>query len=109
MSYTPSINSVTIEQWMQTYASPEALEKDLILKGFDAETVAAYIKNFKKQRIAKRQFKGFVLMGIGAFLGFISCLLTLTKAVPVLYDAILYGLTIIAVIIILIGLYFVFE
>lgn len=109
MSQIQTINTANIQQWMQTYASPEALEKDLISQGIDEETRTAYIKAFKKQLIAKRQFKGFVLMGIGAFLGFISCLLTLTKAVPVLYDAILYGLTLIAVVIIFVGLYFVFE
>jgi hypothetical protein len=48
-------------------------------------------------------------MGIGAFLGFISCVCTIINAVPALYNAILYGLTAIAITIIFVGLYFVFE
>ena len=52
---------------------------------------------------------GFICLGIGAMTGFISCVLTLTNPVPELYNVILYGLTSVAVTIIFIGLYFVFE
>jgi hypothetical protein len=48
-------------------------------------------------------------MGSGAFLGFLSCVLTLINPVPELYNLILYGLTSIAIIIIVLGLYLVFE
>lgn len=63
--------------------------------------------NFEKKR--KRQLNGFILMGLGAFLGFVSCLLTVTNPIPELYNVILYGLTTFAIIIIMWGLYFVFE
>jgi len=59
--------------------------------------------------VARRQAKGFICMGIGAILGFISCVMTLVNPIPALYDIILYGLTSIAIIIIFIGLYLVFE
>jgi hypothetical protein len=58
---------------------------------------------------AKRQTTGFILLAIGAVLGFISCVLTLANPVPALYYWILYGLTSIAVIILMVGLYYVLE
>jgi hypothetical protein len=57
----------------------------------------------------KRQFTGFVLMAIGAFLGFISCILTVLNPFPEFYSIILYGLKTLAITIIFWGLYFVFE
>jgi hypothetical protein len=57
----------------------------------------------------KRQTNGFICMGVGAFLGFISCMLTVINPVPALYYYILYGLTSISITIIFIGLYLVFE
>jgi hypothetical protein len=58
---------------------------------------------------AIRQKRGFAFAGGGAVLGFISCVLSLTNPVPELYDVILYGLTSVAIILIFIGLYFIFE
>lgn len=57
----------------------------------------------------KKQFNGFFCMGLGAFLGFISCVLSLTNPIPELYNVILYGLTSIAILIIVVGMYFLFE
>ncbi|KYP16304.1 hypothetical protein [Flavihumibacter sp. CACIAM 22H1] len=62
-----------------------------------------------KTNTAKRQFAGFLLMGIGAFIGFISCVLSLLNPIPELYNLILYGLTSVAIVVALIGLYLVLE
>lgn len=59
--------------------------------------------------VTTRQTKGFICLAAGAFLGFISCVITLINPIPELYNLVLYGLTSIAVIIIFIGLYLVFE
>jgi hypothetical protein len=48
-------------------------------------------------------------MGLGAFLGFISCVLSLTNPIPELYNVILFGLTSVAILIIVVGMYFLFE
>lgn len=109
MLYTTAINPAIIEQWVQKNSSIETVEAELREKKLDATLIAAYIAAFKKHRNANRQFKGFVCMGTGAFLGFVSCVLTLTNPFPEIYNWILYGLTSIAISIILIGLYFVFE
>lgn len=109
MSYTASIDQAAIQKWLAAKLDPKVIEEQLLAKGFDKDTIAEYLKEFRRLKNAKRQFTGFVWMGIGAFLGFISCVLTLINAVPDLYNVILYGLTSLAIIIIFIGLYFVFE
>ncbi|MFZ7113883.1 MAG: hypothetical protein ACO1G9_00795 [Bacteroidota bacterium] len=58
---------------------------------------------------AIRQKRGFSFTATGAVLGFISCVLSLTNPVPELYYIILYGLTSIAILLIFVGLYFIFE
>jgi hypothetical protein len=79
--------------------------KSLISSEYISESNTSLNQSYK----TKRQFTGFVLMGIGAFLGFISCLLTVLKPFPEFYSIILYGLTTLAIAIIFWGLYFVFE
>ncbi len=57
----------------------------------------------------KKQNIGFLLLGIGAFVGFLSCVLTMLDFAPELRGFMLYGLTSLALVLIFIGLYFVFE
>lgn len=109
MSYTASIDQAAIHKWVAAKLDPKVIEEQLLAEGFDMDAVAEHLKEFRRLKNAKRQFTGFVCMGIGAFLGFISCVLTLVNAVPDLYNVILYGLTSLAITIIFIGLYFVFE
>lgn len=78
----------------------------------DQETItniAHHPEELKRAKNAKKQFTGFICLGTGAFLGFISCVLTLTNPIPELFNIILYGLTSVAILIICAGLYFVFE
>ena len=87
---------------------PQAIEEALYKQGMDAATVVEYLKEIKRMRNAKKQISGIICMGIGAFLGFLSCLLTI-QAVPHMHDFIFYGLTMIAIVVVVIGLYLVFE
>ena len=68
-------------------------------------------ESLDEQRLnrAKQQNLGFILAGIGAVLGFISCVLTLWNPIPSIYDLVLYGLTSIAILVIFAGLYLIFE
>jgi hypothetical protein len=109
MSLTISVDANLIGQWVAAKRDNAAIEEELQQKGVDADTVAAYMKEYKRQRNAKRQFAGFVNAAIGAILGFISCTLTVTNIFPGMFDAILYGLTTVAILFICRGLYFVFE
>ncbi len=109
MSYTFSVDASTIQQWLNAKLKPEAVEKELQEKGLDATDIETHLKTFKRLRNAKRQFTGFVCMGVGAFLGFVSCMLSVFNPIPELYNVILYGLTSVAILIICWGMYFVFE
>jgi hypothetical protein len=103
------VDKETFQQWIITKQKPEAIEKELRKKGFDIDTINANLKEYKRLHNAKRQFTGFICMGVGAFLGFISCVLAILNPVAELHNFFLYGLTSVAVIIVFIGLYFVFE
>ena len=109
MSYTAAIETATIQQWISAKLEPKAIEHELFSKGFDADAIAAYLKEYKRVLNSKRQVNGFICMAVGAFLGFISCVLSLVNPIPELYNVILFGLTSISVLIIFLGLYFVFE
>ncbi len=87
----------------------QAIEEELSKNGIAAGIISTYLKEIKRMRNAKRNFKGFIWMGAGAFIGFLSCVLTVTQAIPLFHDFILYGLTGIGVVMVFIGLYLVFE
>ena len=109
MSYTVSLDKRTIQQWINAKLDKDAVKGKLQLMGLDADTIASYLNEFTRMKNSKRQFTGFVYTGIGAFLGFLSCILTLINPIPELYDLILFGLTSVAILVIFAGLYFLFE
>ncbi len=109
MSYTAAIDMTVIQQWVAAKKEISAIEQELQSSGLDAESIHNYIREYKKLRYGKRQFFGFVCTGLGAFLGFISCLLTITNPIPEFYYHILYGFTSVALVVIGVGLYYIFE
>ena len=98
-----------IQEWLSEKLDEEKVEQKLLALGYDEMTKMAYLKEFKKIRNAGRQRRGFIYLGVGGFLGFISCVLTLTNPVPELFNWILFGLTSISILLICRGLYSVFE
>jgi len=109
MPATTTVNPSAIQQWIALNLDIEAIREELRSHGHDDHTIETHVTEFKKAKYGKRQATGFILMGVGAFLGFISCLLSVLNPVPDLYYWILYGLTSIAIAIICVGMYFVFE
>lgn len=109
MSSAVAINTDDIRLWLENRRNPKEIERELLQKGVDAETIAAHLKELKRQQYIKRQAIGFILMAVGAALGLISCVLTLMNAAPELYGIILYGLTSVAILVIFIGFYLVFQ
>jgi hypothetical protein len=89
--------------------TPEAVKEELLRRGINTEQITGYQDEMKQIRNAKRRSTGFVCMAAGAFLGFLSCVLTITHALPHLFDFVFYGLTTLAVCIVVVGLYYVFE
>lgn len=109
MSLSPTIETATIRQWIADKMDAAAIQAHLASLGHDDDTIALHLQEFKKQRFAKRQFTGFVYMGVGATIGFISCVLSIINPVPELYNWILYGMTSVAITVALVGLYFALE
>lgn len=109
MSYTVPVDPVTIQHWINTKPDAATIEAELLAKGMDADSISSYISEYKRLRNTKRQFTGFFCMGLGAFLGFISCILSVINPVPELYNLILFGLTSVAILILFYGLYCLFE
>ncbi len=109
MSQTSSFDQKIIQQWLAAKLDYKDAEKEMLEKGLDADSVITNLKEYKRLRNAKKQFAGFICMGLGAFLGFISCVLSIINPLPQLYTLFLFGLTSIAILVIVYGLYLVFE
>ena len=109
MTPTSSIDMAMVREWVASKMDHATVEQFLHEKGLDKESVMAHLKAFKKEKNAKRQMIGFILMASGAFMGFLSCVLSLTNPIPELYYIILYGFTSLAILVICAGLYYTFE
>lgn len=109
MSYTTQLLQDRLRQWIAEKREVGHIEQELLAMGHDAGTIELHVREYRKYRHGKRLTTGFIWMGAGAFLGFISCVLSLINPVPELYYWILYGLTSVAIAVIFVGLYFVFE
>ncbi len=109
MNQVTYFDQMLIRKWMSSNANPADVEKELAAKGVDTDNIAAYLKEYKRSVTLKRQVRGFVFLGAGAFLGFLSCVITLLNSVPGMYGYTLYGLTMVALVLMCTGLYFIFE
>jgi hypothetical protein len=103
------VDKMQLRQWIAEKKTIDQVKEHLLSSGYEETHIADHVKAFVKAKLEQRQFTGFIVLGIGAFLGFISCLLSLTNPIPELYYWILYGLTSVAILIICVGLYWVFE
>ncbi len=109
MLYPTSVDPAVVQEWIAGKLEISTVRQHLLEKGWSEETITAHLAAFKKMRYARRQHKGFICLGTGALLGFISCVLTMINPVPELYNWILYGLTSVAMVFIFFGLYYLFE
>lgn len=103
------VDEEKLKQWQSQKKQAAFVEAALQAMGLDADAVNANLRAYKKLLQARRNFTGFMCMGIGAFVGFISCLLAILNPVPEWHNFFLFGLTGIAVLVVFIGLYLVFE
>ena len=98
-----------LQQLILSKTDLRSLESILQSKGYDKDHIHLLTREFKKIRASRRQFRGFIMLGGGAFLGFVSCVLTLINPVPELYNVFLYGVTSVALTAMIMGLYCIFE
>lgn len=109
MQTQEELNQADIKQWLMFRYTPKQVESMLLEKGYDAQRIETYLNAYKKERSAKNHFNGFIVLGVGAFLGFASCLLSILNPWPDLYYPVLFGFTGLAICFIMAGLYLVFE
>lgn len=109
MTYTSDVNTSVIHQWIADKLDVQKVQENLSALGMDEDTIAMHVKEFRKVKNAKRQFTGFVCLAVGAFMGFVSCVLSIINPIPELYNLILYGLTSLSLTILFLGLYYVLE
>ncbi|MEO7488673.1 MAG: hypothetical protein ABIU77_16295 [Ferruginibacter sp.] len=109
MSEFLTVDNTTIQQWIAAKLEPETIEQKLKEGGLDAASITTHLRAFRKLKNAKKLQAGFICMAAGALLGFVSCLLTIINPFPALYNIILFGLTSVAICIICLGMYLVFE
>ena len=103
------INTATMQQWLNNNLSPQKVEESLISSGYESGAISNYLVEFNKLRRAKWQFLGFVLMGVGGFLGFIACVMAMLNIIPDMQDFFLFGLTMLGIGIVLYGMYLAFD
>lgn len=103
------INTATMQQWLNNNLSTKKVEETLISSGYESGVISNYLQEFDKLRRAKKQFWGFVLMGIGGFLGFIACVMAMLNVIPDMQDFFLFGLTMLGISIVLYGMYLAFN
>lgn len=104
-----TIDKDLLKQWLTSHLSITDVEKELQTKGMDNADIELYVKAFKKERLTKRQNRGFILLSTGAFLGFLSFLLTAANFIPSMHNFFLYGITLFSIAFILMGLYYILE
>jgi hypothetical protein len=104
-----AIDKDLLQQWMLQKLEPAAITESLSAQGHDESAIRAYLNAYRKLRNEKKQFIGFLVTGAGALLGFISCVLSLVNPIPELYNVILFGVTSVAILLIVAGMYLVFE
>lgn len=109
MSVSAAVNTMAVRRWIAERLDAQKVREELQLQGCDEATIEAHLAEFKKAKHSKRQNAGFLYTAAGALLGLISCVLSLTNPVPELKTVFLYGLTSGAMVLISIGLYYIFE
>ncbi len=109
MTTKPNIDASTLQQWILASLEKSQVKEKLQSMGYHEQEIHGYLQQFTKLKYGKRQSNGFWLISIGAVLGFISCVMTMLNVSPALSNFFLYGLTSVAIIMVMWGLFYLFE
>jgi len=104
------IAAVYYEKWKYKNHFDEVIMNELRQHGLDSLQIMELMDYFKKKQENEHlTHTGFLITSLGALLGFISCVLTMTDVFPEFRSFILYGMTSVAIVLITVGLYYIFE
>lgn len=109
MNENKVVDDLRIKYWVEEHIPVNEIEMELYEAGFNEDEIAAGIRAYKKIKNAGKHSIGITCVIVGAVMGFLSCLLAILNPVPVMFSIFLYGITPIAILILFVGLYFLFE
>ena len=89
--------------------SEEEVVSELLSSGVSEEDVLSIVAEWKKEKYARQQKMGLMLLVAGSLTCFISCIFTMLNIMPALTNFFLYGMTSMGVVVVLGGLVMVFE
>ena len=104
-----AVNRATIQSWIDDRLTIESVEQSLISSGYESGEIKEYLQQFQRIKNTKRQITGFVFMAVGAFVGFLACVMAMINPFPDIQDFFLFGFTLIAVGLMMYGMYLVFN
>lgn len=96
-------------RWQQNKISKSLAMEELGNQGLSTEEINPLWDHYYRYRLAKRCSLGWLLMGIGGFVGLIACILTIVDLIPEFRGFLMYGLTSASVLVALYGCYLVME
>ena len=96
-------------KWQQLNISKSLVLEELKNQGLSVEEITSVWESYSRYRLARRISLGWLLMGLGGFLGLVSCVLTMLDPLPEFRGLFMYGFTGIAVSGAFYGCYLVME
>ena len=109
MVYAQANAEMTFRKWEQVKMSKAQIMEELKNHGFSPEEITSICEEYCRHRVSKRNTQGWLLMGIGGFLGLVSCVLTMVDPAPDFRGLFMYGFTSVAVTMAFYGCYLVME
>ncbi len=100
---------IDFRKWQHGKMSKTQIFEALENQGLSPDEITSVYEKYYRYRIEHRNTQGWLWMGIGGFLGLVSCVLTMLEPLPVCRGIFMYGLTSVAVAIALYGCYLVME
>lgn len=109
MVQAPTDSATIFRKWQELKMSRSQILEELKSQQLSPEEITSVWENYSRYRIDHRNTMGWLWMGIGGFMGLVSCVLTMLEPMPAMRGVFMYGLTSVAVAIALYGCYLVME
>jgi hypothetical protein len=106
---TLHVNEHTIQQWLANGLSADLVREELKKLGALEHEIEGGLKLYTKAVCDRRRFNACLLLGTGALIGFIGCIMAMINPFPEYYNLFLYGTTSVAALVAFGGLYLLLE
>ncbi|MFN8280352.1 MAG: hypothetical protein U0V49_08725 [Saprospiraceae bacterium] len=103
------VNTHQIETWQNEKLSTQEIIDKLVTSGHSKVEAEQILSSIQLRNHTKRSGFGFMILGIGGVVGFISCVMSMLIHHSNWNSVFLYGGTTIGVLVALYGMYVIFE